>query len=59
MQGTSVYKTGTLELMDKLNPDGMLFTTRKVIPYLKQTGVIDRAIHEMTVDHPRRFFGGV
>jgi phosphotriesterase-related protein len=57
MFGQSVFPTGTLEKLDKNNPDGMLFITRKVIPYLKQAGVSDRAIHEMTVEHPRRFFG--
>lgn len=37
-------------------PDGLLFTTRKLIPYLKQIGVSDRAIHTMTVENPRYFF---
>jgi predicted metal-dependent phosphotriesterase family hydrolase len=37
-------------------PDGMLFTTRQLIPYLKQIGVSDRAIHIMTVQNPRNFF---
>lgn len=37
-------------------PDGMLFTTRKLIPYLKQIGVSDRNIHTMTVENPRSFF---
>lgn len=37
-------------------PDGMLFTTRKLIPYLRQIGVSDRSIHTMTVENPRYFF---
>jgi len=37
-------------------PDGILFTTRKLIPYLKQIGVSDRDIHTMTVENPRHFF---
>lgn len=41
---------------EKLNPDGMLFNTRKTIPYLKQIGVSGRQILAMTVDNPRRFF---
>jgi predicted metal-dependent phosphotriesterase family hydrolase len=37
----------------------MLFTTRKIIPYLKQTGVSDEAIRTITVENPKRFFGSV
>jgi phosphotriesterase-related protein len=37
-------------------PDGMLFSTRKLIPYLKQIGISDRDIDIITVDHPRSFF---
>ncbi|HEU5133559.1 MAG TPA: hypothetical protein VFU13_00320 [Steroidobacteraceae bacterium] len=42
---------------DALNPDGMLFNTRKTIPYLKQIGVSHREIRAITVDNPARFFG--
>jgi len=41
---------------DQLNPDGMLFTIRKTIPYLKQIGVSPRDIQAMTVENPKRFF---
>jgi phosphotriesterase-related protein len=44
---------------EKVNPDGMLFTIRKTIPYLKQIGVSDQSIRAMTVENPRRFFGGL
>jgi len=37
-------------------PDGMLFETRKLIPYLKQIGVSGSDIHTITVENPRRFF---
>jgi predicted metal-dependent phosphotriesterase family hydrolase len=47
-----------MEVMDKLNADGMLFVTRKTIPYLKQLGVTDAQIRAITVENPRRFFGG-
>jgi predicted metal-dependent phosphotriesterase family hydrolase len=57
MFAQSAFPTGALEMLDKRNPDGMLFITRKVIPYLKQAGVSDDAIREMTVEHPKRFFG--
>lgn len=41
---------------DKVNPDGLLYTTRKTIPYLKQIGVSQQAIHAITVENPKRFF---
>lgn len=41
---------------EKINPDGMLFTIRKTIPYLKQIGVTERDILAITVDNPARFF---
>jgi phosphotriesterase-related protein len=45
------------EWRETIDPaDGMLFTTRKLIPYLKQIGVSDHSIHTMTVENPRRFF---
>jgi predicted metal-dependent phosphotriesterase family hydrolase len=40
-------------------PDGMLFNTRKLIPYLKQIGVSDQEIDIITVDNPRRFFSRI
>ena len=46
-----------MDVMDTLNPDGMLFVTRKTIPYLKQLGVTDAQIRTITVDNPRGFFG--
>jgi phosphotriesterase-related protein len=42
---------------EKANPDGMLFTIRRTIPYLKQIGVSDQSVRAMTVENPRRFFG--
>ena len=41
---------------EKVNPDGMLFTMRKTIPYLKQLGITERHIRTITVENPRRFF---
>jgi predicted metal-dependent phosphotriesterase family hydrolase len=57
--GLAIAPTGAMEAMEKNNPDGNLFVTRKVIPYLKQIGVSEQAIRTMTVDNPKRFFGGV
>jgi phosphotriesterase-related protein len=42
---------------DTVNPDGLLYTTRKTIPYLKQIGVSQREIRTITVENPARFFG--
>jgi phosphotriesterase-related protein len=55
----SNYPTGTMDLLEKLNGDGMCFLTRKVIPYMRQIGISDQAIRLMTVEHPKRFFGGL
>jgi hypothetical protein len=41
---------------DQVNRDGLLYTTRKTIPFLKQIGVSQQAIHAVTVENPRRFF---
>ena len=57
--GTSIAGAGAMEAMEKVNPDGMLFNTRKTIPYLKQLGVTDQQIRLITIENPRRFFGGV
>jgi phosphotriesterase-related protein len=54
----TIAPTGAMESLDKINPDGMLFTTRTVIPHLEQLGVSRQTIRTMTVDNPRRFFGG-
>jgi len=42
---------------DTIDPaEGLLFTTRTLIPHLEKIGVPPRAIRTMTVDNPRRFF---
>jgi phosphotriesterase-related protein len=53
----SLLAAETREWREKIDPvEGMSFTTRKLIPYLKQIGVSDRGIHTMTVENPRAFF---
>lgn len=42
----------------RANPDGYNFISRQVLPRLKKLGVSDADIHELTVENPRRFFGG-
>ena len=56
--GLSIAATGAMDALEKINPDGMLFNTRKTIPYLKQLGVTDQQIRTITVENPRRFLGG-
>jgi phosphotriesterase-related protein len=56
--GASLAVSGAMEMMDGANPDGILFNVRKTIPYLKQLGVSDEQIRTITVENPRRFFGG-
>ena len=55
--GGSLLPEESKDWRSKLDPpDGMLFTTRKLIPHLKQIGVSDRNIHTITVENPRSFF---
>jgi predicted metal-dependent phosphotriesterase family hydrolase len=54
----SMAGTGLMQVMEEMNPDGMLFNTRHTIPYLKQIGVTDQEIRTITVENPRGFFGG-
>jgi phosphotriesterase-related protein len=55
--GISIAPTGFMKEKEKMNPDGILFSTRKVVPYLKHIGVSEQAIRAMTVENPKRFFG--
>jgi hypothetical protein len=41
---------------EKVNPDGLLFTIRKTIPYLKQLDVSEQQIQAIAVENPKRFF---
>ncbi len=55
--GGSLLPEETKEWRETIDPpDGMLFNTRKLIPYLKQIGVSDHNIHTITVENPRYFF---
>ena len=47
-----------LERRKAYNPDGYCFIIRKVLPRLRELGVSEEAIHTITVDAPRRLFGG-
>jgi phosphotriesterase-related protein len=55
--GGSLLPEEAKEWRDKIDPpDGMLFNIHKTIPYLRQLGVSEQAIHTITVENPRRFF---
>lgn len=55
--GVSMAPTGSMDVLNNRNPDGMRFGTRRAIPYLRHIGVSESAIRSITVDNPRRFFG--
>jgi len=55
--GGSLLPEEQKEWRDKIDPpEGMLFSTAKLIPYLKRIGVSDRDMHTVTVENPRTFF---
>lgn len=55
--GGSLLAEDAKDFRSKLDPaDGLLFTSRKLIPHLRQIGVSDRDIRTMTVENPRSFF---
>lgn len=47
-----------LEMRKVYNPDDFCFIIRRVLPRLRELGVSEEDIHTMTVDAPRRLFGG-
>ena len=55
--GGSLLPEEARDWREKIDPqEGLLFTTRRMIPYLRQLGVSEREIHTITVDNPKRFF---
>ncbi|MBI2165892.1 MAG: phosphotriesterase-related protein [Chloroflexi bacterium] len=40
------------------NPDGYLFITRRVLPRLKELGLPEKAVRQITVENPRNFLEG-
>jgi predicted metal-dependent phosphotriesterase family hydrolase len=58
--GGSLLPESAKDWRDKIDPaDGMLFTTGRLVPYLRKIGVSDSDIHTMTVENPRSFFGKI
>jgi phosphotriesterase-related protein len=56
--GIAIAPTGSMAKKKELNPDGLLFTTRKTVPYLRKLAVSEQAIRQLTIENPKRFFGG-
>lgn len=55
--GGSLLPPQAREWRDRIDPsEGLLFVTRKLLPYLRQAGTSDRDIHTMTVENPQSFF---
>ena len=50
--------TGAQEQVQRRNPDGYLFVTRRVLPRLKELGCSQEMLDRIMVDNPRRFFEG-
>ena len=55
--GGALLPEAAREWRETIDPaEGLLFTTRKLIPHLGQIGVSDPDIRTITVENPRRFF---
>jgi phosphotriesterase-related protein len=52
------YGAAEQEARRRANPDGYNFISRKVLPRLKESGVSQQVIQQITVENPRRFFEG-
>jgi phosphotriesterase-related protein len=50
------YSAAEQEARRRANPDGYNFISRKVLPRLKESGVSQQVIQQITVENPRRFF---
>ena len=46
------------EQVQRSNPDGYLFITRRELPRLKQMGVPSEVVEQLMIENPRRFFEG-
>jgi len=46
------------EQVQRRNPDGYLFITRKVLPRLRELGCSQESLDRIMVDNPKRFFEG-
>ena len=57
--GTSMANAEFMNTKEETNPDGILFNTRKTIPYLREIGITDQEVRVITVENPKRFFGGI
>nr|6GBJ_A Chain A, Parathion hydrolase [Brevundimonas diminuta] len=53
--GFSSYVTNIMDVLDRVNPDGMAFIPLRVIPFLREKGVPDETLETIMVDNPARF----
>lgn len=53
--GFSSYVTNIMDVMDRINPDGMAFVPLRVIPFLREKGVPPETLAGVTVANPARF----
>ena len=56
MFGITISPTGTMDVLNERNPLGNLFNIRNTIPFLRQLGVTDEQIRNITVLNSRAFF---
>ena len=54
----TVSNAAEQEKLQRYNPDGYLFISRRVLPRLREMGVSERTVNEIMVVNPRRFFEG-
>ena len=40
------------------NPDGFLFISRNVLPYLEELGVTQDVVDQIMIENPRMYFEG-
>lgn len=58
--GGSLLAEEAKDFRSKLDsPEGLLFTTQRLLPRLKEICVSERDIHTMTVENPRSFFAAL
>jgi predicted metal-dependent phosphotriesterase family hydrolase len=56
MVGITIAPTGTMEVLNKRNPLGILFNLRNTVPYLRTIGVTDQQLRRITTANPEVFF---
>lgn len=55
MFGVTIAPTGTMDVLNARNPDGILFNLHKTIPHLREIGLTEQQVHEITSTNPELF----